>query len=102
MEIVTGDPAPVLDRDEAARLLVEMAAVVRTVFAVPAPVAAPTAVRIPAPPVAEVPRTAAIPVAGLPVPALPVAALPVPVPESPDSAERRSMTLLQEIAFLDD
>jgi hypothetical protein len=96
---VTGDPAPVLDRDEAGRLLREMAAVVRTIFAVPAPVAAPASIQIPAPApaVSEAPRMAAIPVAGLPVPAL-----PVPAPDSPDSAERHSMTLLQEIAFLDD
>ena len=36
MEIVTGDQAPTLERTEALRLLQEMAAVVRTIFAVDA------------------------------------------------------------------
>lgn len=105
MEIVTGDLAPALDRDEAGRLLHEMAAVVRTIFAVPAPsehpVAAPS-FEVPAAPAAipaatTIPMPAAIPVAGLPVPSL-----PIPAPDIAESAERHSMALLQEIAFLDD
>jgi hypothetical protein len=106
MEIVTRDPAPMLDREEAARLLHEMAAVVRTVFAVSAPAGQPTPASVPveiqtAPTsiqaVPSISMPTAIPVAGLPVPSL-----PLPAPEATDSAERHSMALLQEIAFLDD
>jgi hypothetical protein len=106
MEIVTGDPAPTLDRDEAGRLLHEMAAVVRTIFAVPAPdrqaATTPPSVEIQVAPDAiqaapPIQMPTAIPVAGLPVPSL-----PIPAPEVADSAERHSMALLQEIAFLDD
>jgi hypothetical protein len=106
MEIVTGNPAPTLEPDEATRLLHEMAAVVRTIFAVPAPdrqaATAPPSIEIPAAPAPiqaapDIPAPTAIPVAGLPVPSL-----PIPAPDFADSAERHSMALLQEIAFLDD
>ena len=106
MEIVTGDPAPTLDRDEATRLLHEMAAVVRTIFAVPASAGqtatTPLPVEIQAAPAViqtapSISMPTAIPVAGLPVPSL-----PIPTPEVADSVERHSMALLQEIAFLDD
>lgn len=98
MEIVTGEPAPTVERDEAVRLLHEMAAVVRTVLGVrgesaaPAPVAAPV-------PVAAVPPVPTAPTA-LPVPALPVPDLAPLAPVDP--AEPRSLALLQEIAFLDE
>jgi hypothetical protein len=103
MKIVTGEPAPTVDRDEAVRLLHEMAAVVRTVFAVAAPapatVAAPVPPPVPAappePPAPAVPAVAAPPLAPLPVPSF--APLPIPDPE-----ERPSLALLQEIAFLDE
>lgn len=106
MEIVTGEPAPTVDRDEAARLLREMAAVVRTVFGVAAParafVTTPTpspvvAVPVAVPPIAPTPAAAATPP---PVAALPVPAIALPVP--PDPEERPSLALLQEIAFLDE
>lgn len=100
MKIVTGEPAPTVDRDEAVRLLREMAAVVRTVFAVAAP--APATVAAPAPPpvpsassAPAAPPVAAPPLVPLPVPSF--APLPVPDPE-----ERPSLALLQEIAFLDE
>lgn len=102
MEIVTGEPAPSVDRDEAVALLSDMAAVARTIFAVRVEADQPAAPS-PAPPV----TTAGSPgapdlVAPVPVPAaIPVPAAPLAAPD-PDSAERRSMALLQEIAFLDD
>lgn len=128
MEIVTGTPAPTLAPDETRRLLLEMAAVVRTIFGAPATPDQPAttdqpAGRVDVPPAVEAPAApaiAAIPVAGIPVPALPLVAsegtvpviplvapestVPVPLvaPEVPDSAERHSLVLLQEIAFLDD
>ena len=96
MEIVTGDPAPTVERDEAVRLLQEMAAVVRTLLGAPAPDAATA----PSAPPASAPVAATSPpLAGLPVPSLPVPALhPSPV----DPEERRSLAALQEIAFLDE
>lgn len=126
MEIVAGDPAPTMGRDEAARLLLEMAAVVRTVFAVnvpaevavvPTPPAAPPAVDptpLQASPVSPAP-VALMSVPTIPSPpaaAPPVAVAAIPLPSTPgapsstdfstDSPERRSLALLQEIAFLDD
>jgi hypothetical protein len=106
MEIVTGDQAPTLERTEGLRLLQEMAAVVRTIFAVDAvqqtgqqetpqeihpttagaggaPVsggAAPAPAVVPPAPVAA-PASAAAPPTSIPVPAV---------------------AILQEIAFLDD
>ncbi|ABL80636.1 MULTISPECIES: hypothetical protein [unclassified Nocardioides] len=107
MEIVTGEPAPTVERDEAARLLREMAAVVRTLLGAPAPVAAVTRTDPPAPapspapsPVPAAPvAPAPPPLAGLPVPSLPV---PSPASLSADPEERRSLAALQEIAFLDE
>jgi hypothetical protein len=101
MKIVTGEPAPTVERDEAARLLLEMAAVVRTVLGAPARVAASAPTLAPPAPapapiaVALVAPPAPPPLAGLPVPNL---ALPLPA----DPEERRSLALLQEIAFLDE
>lgn len=85
MEIVTSPQPPTVDREDAARLLHEMAAVVRTIFAVDA-AAPPVSAAQPAP------TTPAAPSSGGtdPVPAVPPA---IPVP---------GMALLQEIAFLDD
>ncbi|HEY0903290.1 MAG TPA: hypothetical protein VGE14_05315 [Marmoricola sp.] len=100
MEIVTGEPAPTVDRDEAVRLLHEMAAVVRTVFAVAAPAPATMAAPVP-PPVPAAPGAPAAPPVGTP----PLAPLPVPslaLPVPPDPEERPSLALLQEIAFLDE
>ncbi len=121
MEIMTGALAPTLTPDEARRLVLEMAAVVRTIFGAPVAtdqqvasaeepaviqdVATPVIAAIPVPALA----VPALPVPALPVPALPVPALPVPElavlaldPIDPvDSAERHSLALLQEIAFLD-
>lgn len=118
MQIVTGDQAPTLERAEAVRLLEEMAAVVRTLFAVdavptpttptnsavtagaggvpssggaaPAPTVAAPAAPLAVPPVATPPAAAEVP-----PPAVPAAGLPsaIPVP---------AMALLEEIAFLDD
>ena len=98
MQIAPDEPA-MLDHAEAVRLLHEMAAVVRTVFAVPAPSAAAAAAIAPAVPAPPAPLP--VPAAPLPVPA----ALPVPdldLPDHADSPDRRSLALLQEIAFLDD
>lgn len=80
MEIVTGEPAPMVPPAQAAALLGEMAAVVRTIFAVHAP-ARPDLV----PDIAPVP-TAPSPVAAVPSP-VPLAAIPLPE--------------LDELAFLD-
>ncbi len=111
MEIVTGDPAPTVERDEAVRLLHEMAAVVRTLLGAPAPTTAAAAPAVPPAPPAHVPAPvtpppvappaapAPPPLAGLPVPSLAVPPLPVP---QPDPEERRSLAALQEIAFLDE
>ncbi len=98
MEIVTGEPAPTVERDEAVRLLREMAAVVRTVLGVRAESTAPTQVAAPAP-VTVVPPVPTAPTA-LPVPTLAVPDLAPPAPVDP--AEPRSLALLQEIAFLDE
>lgn len=112
MEIVTGDPAPTVKRDEAVRLLREMAAVVRTLLGAPAPA---TSVAPPAPSIAPAARPdpapvtppvapAPPPLAGLPVPSLAVPPLPAPSPTAypADPEERRSLAALQEIAFLDE
>lgn len=119
MELVTHEAAAMLEQDQAQSLLLEMAAVVRTIFAVQRPDAAvlPAA---PAPQVAAVATadTAAFPGASvsavatspsLPVPPLevprpdiPTLSLPVPGPDLGDPEERHSMALLQEIAFLDE
>lgn len=117
MEIVTHDPATMLERDQAQRLLLEMAAVVRTIFGVQRPEAdqapdAPSVVvattdteafpGVAVPAVATTPSLAAppAPVPSIPVPSLAVPA--VPVPDHHDPEERHSLTLLQEIAFLDE
>lgn len=110
MEIVTGDPAPTVERDEAVRLLRELAAVVRTLLGAPAPVAASATPAPPAPPatapapaaVAPLVPPAAPPLAGLPVPSLPVPAPAFPALSSADPEDRRSLAALQEIAFLDE
>ena len=114
MELVTHDSAAMFEQDQARSLLLEMAAVVRTIFAVQRPDAAalPAA---PAPPVVAVATadTAAFPGASvsavatspsLPVPPLEVPPLSLPVPglDLGDPEERHSMALLQEIAFLDE
>ncbi|CAI9409713.1 hypothetical protein [Nocardioides sp. T2.26MG-1] len=78
MEIVTGEPAPMVPPAQAAALMGEMAAVVRTIFAVHAP--AQTA----ADPSATAPSLVAT--APAPSPA-PLAAIPLPE--------------LDELAFLD-
>lgn len=92
MEIVTGEPAPQLERADAARLLEEMAAVVRTIFGVESTTSTASAPE-PAPAVAA-PATA-------PAPA-PVAS-PAPMPGGvPASIPVPGAAILQEIAFLDD
>lgn len=106
MEIVTGDrPAPV-EHADAVRLLREMAAVVRTLFAVeasPAEVApgsggaapgAPAAVSVPA----GIPAVAAVP----PAPALTSSPAPIAAGGPPASIPVPGVAILQEIAFLDD
>lgn len=112
MEIVTHDPATMLEHDQAQRLLLEMAAVVRTVFGVqrtashsapdaPSVVVATTDTEaFPGAAVPVVATTPSLAVPPVPVPALAVPALPVPDLHDPE--ERHSMTLLQEIAFLDE
>ncbi|MDI6911833.1 hypothetical protein [Nocardioides sp.] len=107
MQIVTGDPAPTVERDEAVRLLREMAAVVRTLLGAPAPAPSVAAPAPSAPPAARpdpVPAPAPAPPVGLPVPSLAVPPLAVPSPSGPlpDPEERRSLAALQEIAFLDE
>lgn len=110
METTDQMPAPPVGRDERHLLLREMAAVTRTIFGVTVAVSPPTP--IPAP-VAKPPFTAPISlsVARVPIPLAPIKPLiPVAVPALtvpmllPDveSAERHSLALLQEIAFLDD
>lgn len=119
MELVTHDQATMLEHDQAQGLLLEMAAVVRTIFAVQQPEVAAQ----PAPPAPQVVAvatadTAAFPGASvsavatspaLPVPpvaaaplAVPALSLPVPGLDLGDPEERHSMALLQEIAFLDE
>ena len=103
MEIVTGDQAPTLEHTEAVRLLQEMAAVVRTIFAVDvAPLQ--EAQR-------EIPQTTAgaggVPGSGgaAPAPAVvppPVAAPATPLAAPPSSLPVPGVAMLQEIAFLDD
>lgn len=130
MEIVTGDPAPRQEPEVVRDTLLELAAVIRTIFRAPAPVTqgpvtqapvapaqelAPPAPIIPTPASLEVPDlpqppaappavTTAVP-AALPVPQIPVPDLASTDPNEPHDdpeAERHSLALLQEIAFLDD
>ena len=135
MEIVAAEAAPVLPSTVAQESLLEMAAVIRTLFGValhPSTVEAPTPAP-PLPPLAPLVPATAMPVAlalpvpsaqGLPVPdlarpldvppldvpglALPVLDLPdLDLPELADPPrqaplDRHSLSLLQEIAFLDD
>ncbi|MGY2702097.1 hypothetical protein [Nocardioides sp. HB32] len=86
MEIVTGDHAPTLEHTEAVRLLQEMAAVVRTIFAVDA---APQKIGQQAAQPEIHPTT--VPAAPVTRPTTPPASIPVP-----------GVAMLQEIAFLDD
>ena len=102
MEIVTGDQAPTLERTEALGLLREMAAVVRTIFAVDV---APQQVQetqqefhLTTAGAGGVPGSggaAPAPAVAPPVPATPVAAPPASIPVP-------GVAILQEIAFLDD
>lgn len=98
MEIVTGEPAPQLERADAVRLLEEMAAVVRTIFGVEASASAAPPASQPAPAVA-VPATAPL---TPPAPAPVVAPAPVAAPGVPASIPVPGAAILQEIAFLDD
>ncbi|WP_243059253.1 hypothetical protein [Nocardioides sp. SR21] len=129
MDLVTHESATMLEHDQAQRLLLEMAAVVRTVFGVQqtasrsapdAPVVVVATTETEAFPGTAVPAVAttpslavptiavptiAVPTIPAPAPAIPVPALAVPalpVPDLHDPEERHSMTLLQEIAFLDE
>ncbi|GAA1156832.1 hypothetical protein [Nocardioides aquiterrae] len=106
MKIVNGDQAPVLEHTEAVGLLQEMAAVVRTIFAVDvAPYAAQEAPQEIHPTTAgaggvpgsggAAPAPAVVPSASPAPPATPLAAPPASIPVP-------GVTLLQEIAFLDD
>ncbi len=83
MQIVTGQPAPTVPPAQAAALLGEMAAVVRTIFAVRAPAVPDAAPVTPAPPTPIAPS----PVAAVPAP-VPLVAIPMPE--------------LDELAFLDE
>ena len=98
MEIVTGDQAPTLEHTEAVGLLREMAAVVRTIFAVdvaPHPVQETQQEQHPttagAGGVPSLGGAAPAPAVVPPVPAVSPASIPVP-----------GVAILQEIAFLDD
>ena len=104
MEIVTGDQAPTLEHTEAVRLLQEMAAVVRTIFAVDAAGATGQGAQQEIHPAtagaggvpgsggaAPAPVVAAPPAPSVPTMAAPPASIPVP-----------GVAILQEIAFLDD
>ncbi len=114
MELVTHEPAAMLEQDQAQRLLLEMAAVVRTIFAVqrpdapPAPAAQVAAVAtadtaaLPGTSVSAVATAPSVSAPALAVPSLPVPALPIPVLDHGDPEERHSLALLQEIAFLDE
>jgi hypothetical protein len=81
---VTSEHGPTMARADAARLLHEMAAVVRTIFAVDA----------------AAPRTTTEPAAA--PPAAPVSGGTPPAPVVPASIPVPGMALLHEIAFLDD
>lgn len=85
MEIVTGAAAPTVPPAQSSALLGEMAAVVRTIFAVHAP-ALPAAAPSPAAPslVAAAPAPSPAPLAA------------IPLPELPD------LSGLDELAFLDE
>lgn len=109
MEIVTGDQAPTLERTDAVQLLQEMAAVVRTIFAVDvAPQSAQEAPHQQHPATAgaggvpglggAAPAPAVVP-PPLATPATPVATPPV---APPASIPVPGVAILQEIAFLDD
>ncbi len=88
MQIVTGAPAPTVPPAQASALLGEMAAVVRTIFAVHAPDH----------PAADPSPAAASLVAAAPAPSpAPLAAIPLPeLPDLPD------LSALDELAFLDE
>ena len=85
VRLVTGEPAPTVPSVQASALLGEMAAVVRTIFAVHAP-ASPAADPSPASPslVAAAPAPSPAPLAA------------IPLPELPD------LSGLDELAFLDE
>ena len=107
MEIVTGDQAPLLEHTEAVRLLQEMAAVVRTIFAVDAGGQQEAAQQLhPGVRPEHHPVTAGAggaPISGGTTPAPVVAPLPLPTPAGPPaSLPVPGVALLQEIAFLDD
>ena len=103
MEIVTGDQAPLLEHTEAVRLLQEMAAVVRTIFAVDAVDAGgqQEAAQQHHPVTAG---AGGAPISGGTTPAPVVAPLPLPTPAvvQPASLPVPGVAILQEIAFLDD
>jgi len=103
MEIVTGDQAPVLEHTEAMSLLREMAAVVRTIFAVdvaPQPVQeAPQEIHPTTAGVGDVPGLGGTPPAPAVVPSVPPA---TPLAAPPASIPVPGVAILQEIAFLDD
>ena len=117
MDLVTHDSHTMLEQDQAQRLLLDMAAVVRTIFGVqrPANPITPTAPHVvvattdteafPGTAVSAVAATPSLPVPSLAVPSIPVPSLAVPalaVPDQADPEERHSLALLQEIAFLDE
>ncbi|GAB6986449.1 hypothetical protein [Nocardioides pyridinolyticus] len=80
------EPAPTLEHEDAVRLLREMAAVVRTVFAVDV---APS-------------HGLGRPSAAVSAPTAPGLGGTAPVPAAPPSIPVPGMALLQEIALLDD
>ena len=89
MEIVTGDPAPTVSGEEATALLREMAAVVRTLFAVRAQVPAAAQPQLVHP--IDVSVDPHVDTQGVPAPApqaAPLTAIPLPQ--------------LDELAFLDE
>lgn len=86
MTTVSREQAPTLEHEDAVRLLQEMAAVVRTVFAVDA---APA-------------HGAAQPSAAVSAPTAPRSGGTDPVPAVPRSIPVPGMALLHEIALLDD
>ena len=105
MEIVTGEQPPILEHTEAVGLLREMAAVVRTIFAVdvaPQPVQeAPQEIHLTTAGAGGVPglggaapAPAVVPPVSTPT-ATPLAAPPASIPVP-------GVAILQEIAFLDD
>jgi hypothetical protein len=102
MEIVTGAQAPVLEHTEAVGLLQEMAAVVRTIFAVdvaPPVQEAPQEIHPTTAGVGDVPGLGGTPPAPAVVPSVPIA---TPLATPPASIPVPGVAILQEIAFLDD